>query len=498
MSIYRLSPKSSRNLATKSSCQWPISFMRTKMNLRTFGNRHSSLLCNFVSDQLESTMKNIISLLLTAIGVLNLNSAIIIDGRLDNSRIFPGTVHTYKISIPEEYNPEEGACLYVGLDGILCNAPNVIDTLIAEKAMPVTIGVYLNPGIVYSPDGSVLRYNRSYEFDSTTDLLAAFIEEELLPDVLKHITPDGQKIKFKTGGQNAAIFGLSSGGIAAFNVAWQRPDLFSRVFAGCGTFVPMRGGNQLEAIVRKHEPKPLRIFLQDGYSDTWNPIFGSWYEHNRMLASALEFAGYDCDFDWAEGGHSVARSSKIFKDVMRWMWRDYPQPIEKGETRNNFLHPLLDLKNSDWQQIKGNYRPVTVQDGVFNADTTLYVTREPGTDYLLQYTVDPVTKTLSNGERFYYLHSYDNVTLSKPSFTFDSLGNLWTLTEAGIQILDQNGRVRGILDLPANINKSCLENYQIILDDGVLNLITPDALYFRNLNVKPAVSGFTPPSQGQA
>ena len=81
-------------------------------------------------------------------------------------------------------------------------------------------------------------------------------------------------------------------GIAAFTAAWFRPDLFRRVFSGVGTFVTMRGGNDLQMWVRKREPQPLKICLQDGTEDVWNPIFGHWYEGNQMLASALQFAGY--------------------------------------------------------------------------------------------------------------------------------------------------------------------------------------------------------------
>lgn len=423
----------------------------------------------------------------------------IIDGRLDNSDIYPGTVHSFKISIPDAYNPAEPACLYLGLDGILCKAPAVIDSLIACGDMPMTIGVYLNPGVVYGADGTTpLRYNRSNEFDATDGRFASFLEDELIPAVEQLSTPDGRTIKLKAGGENAAIFGLSSGGIAAFNAAWHRPDLFGRVFSGCGTFVPMRGGDQLEALVRKHEPKALRIFLQDGFSDTWNPIFGSWYEHNRLLASALEFAGYDCDFDWAEGGHSVVRSTQIFADVMRWLWRDYPAPIKEGETKNNFLGPLLKSHSQQWAVNSGNYEPISNAGGIFNADTTLFVTPETNTNFMTQYTVDSATKTLANGQRFYYLHSYNNSMLTVASLTFDSLGNLWALTETGIQILDQNGRVRGILSLPKGIDLSDGSTYQLTLDEGRVSIITANAAYSRDVNASPAVSGQTPPSQGAA
>ena len=270
-----------------------------------------------------------------------------ITATLDNSKIYPSTVHSYIITVPDSYTPDQPAALYLGLDGILCYAPQVIDSLMAKNVIPTTIGVFLQPGVVKDSDGTVLRYNRSNEFDATDDRFATFLETELLPAVEKAVTADGRPVKLTRDPENRMIFGLSSGGIAAFTAAWHRPDLFGKIFSGCGTFVPMRGGQNIQAIVRKHEPKPLRICLQDGYSDTWNPIFGSWFEANAMLGTALQFAGYAPMLDWAEGGHSVRRATEIFPDVMTWMW----QPDTAAHaTSNDFLAPRL-IPGSDWQPI---------------------------------------------------------------------------------------------------------------------------------------------------
>ena len=211
----------------------------------------------------------------------------LIDGVLEHSDIYPGTVHTYQVYIPDQYDGKRPAALYIGLDGVLCNAPQVMDSLIAARKMPRTIGVFLQPGLITDAEGTVLRYNRCYEFDSTTGLFADFLEKELLPAVEQMNTPRGKPIRLSRRPQDRMIFGLSSGGIAAFNAAWHRPDLFGKVFTGVGTFVAMRGGNDLQALVRKTEPLPLRVFIQDGSNDAWNPLFGHWYEGNQLLASAL-------------------------------------------------------------------------------------------------------------------------------------------------------------------------------------------------------------------
>ncbi len=258
-------------------------------------------------------IKRLLFILILAVAALTARAGyVLIDGTLEKSEIYPGTVHTFQVYIPDKYDGKRPAALYVGLDGVLCNAPQVMDSLFAAGKMPCTIGVFLQPGVIKAKDGTVLRYNRCYEFDNTTEVFARFLETELLPAVEQMTTKKGKPIRLSRQPQDRMIFGLSSGGIAAFNAAWHRPDMFGKVFTGVGTFVAMRGGNDLQALVRKTEPLPLRIFIQDGSNDVWNPLFGHWYEGNQMLASALQFAGYDVQMDWSDGGHNVKRSTEIF------------------------------------------------------------------------------------------------------------------------------------------------------------------------------------------
>ncbi len=237
----------------------------------------------------------ILSAMMLAATILTTLRAETFTGSLESSAIYPGTRHSYSVVVPDGIDTDTAA-LYIGLDGVLCNAPAVIDSLARAGVMPPAVQVYLQPGLITDGD-RVVRYNRSNEFDATDGRFADFLIDELLPHVENTLAEAGHAVIPSRRPEHTMIFGLSSGGIAAFTAAWHRPDRIGRVFSGCGTFVPMRGGNDLQAIVRKHEPLPLKIFLQDGYSDTWNPTFGSWYEANRLMASALEFSGYDCAFD---------------------------------------------------------------------------------------------------------------------------------------------------------------------------------------------------------
>ena len=439
-----------------------------------------------------NTKRYFLSFLLAAIALSMAASHELIDGSIDNSATYPGTVHTLQVYVPEQYNGKKAAALYVGLDGVLCNAPQVMDSLIAVGKMPCTIGVFLQPGIIRAGDGTVLRYNRCFEFDNTTGDFARFLETEVLPVVEQMTTSRGKPIRLSREPQDRMIFGLSSGGIAAFNAAWHRPDLFGKVFTGVGTFVAMRGGNDLQALVRKTEPLPLRVFIQDGSNDAWNALFGHWYEGNQMLASALQFAGYDVQCDWSDGGHNVTRSTQIFPQVMEWMWRDWPAQQATGKTGNDFLQALLIDGDSGWNRIDDGMDNKPVKRIIY-PDLTTVALIQPGDDNVVwQYILQD--GNLTCGEPFYWLHNDDPArSLEITTITFDGNGNLWAATRMGIQICDQNGRVRAILRLP----QGCAPVNEIIIGNGMVTLSTATATWQRRFNVTPAILGERPTSQGQ-
>ena len=417
----------------------------------------------------------------------------LIDGSLEQSQVYPGTVHTFQVYVPDQYDGRRPAALFVGLDGVLCHAPQVMDSLIKARKMPCAIGVFLQPGVIQGAGDTVLRYNRCYEFDSTTGDFAAFLETEVLPAVEALKTRNGRPIRLSRRPQDRMIFGLSSGGIAAFNAAWHRPDLFGKVFTGVGTFVAMRGGNDLQALVRKTEPLPLRIFIQDGSNDAWNALFGHWYEGNQMLHSALQFAGYDVRCDWSDGGHNVTRSTQIFPQVMEWMWCDWPAAHVPGESQNDFLQALLPDDDNGWQRAGNGAARAPVKRIIYPDLTNIAIVPDTAAgNAVWQYILQDGQPTC--GEPFYWLHNDDNSRpLDIQAITFDGQGNLWAATGMGLQICDQNGRVRGILRLPHGIGP--VNEITIVQDYVWIHTATSD--WRRRLNVTPPALGTRPPSQGQ-
>lgn len=277
----------------------------------------------------------------------------------ERSQIFPGTRRTITVYVPEQYKAERPACVYVGLDGLGFNAPVVFDNLIHKGEMPVVIGVGVSPGQVDSarpPENP--RFNRSFEFDGLNDNLARCVLEEILPEVQRRQTPGGVPIRLSEDPNDRCTGGGSTGAIAAFTLAWQRPDAFRRVFTAIGTFVGMRGGDRYPVLVRKTEPKPLRVFMQDGSNDQWmgGPEVGDWWMSNQTMERALAFAGYQVEHVWGHGNHSGRHAAAIFPDAMRWLWKDWPQPVAAGTSQNLFLQAILQ-PGEDWQPVAAACRP---------------------------------------------------------------------------------------------------------------------------------------------
>jgi len=273
----------------------------------------------------------------------------------DHSAIFPGTHRDYWIYIPAQYKPDHPACVYVNQDGIQWKAPTVMDNLINTGEMPVTIGVFVTPGRVPAGDTSAARdrFSRSFEYDGLGDSYVRFLLTEILPDVERHRTSDGRTIRLSTNGNDRAIGGSSSGAIAAFTAAWERPDAFSRVFSAIGTYVGLRGGDRYPILIRKTEPKPIRVFLQDGSNDL-NIYGGDWWMANQTMERALEFAGYEARHVYGEGGHNGTMGGAVFPDAMRWLWRGWPSPVARGRSGNAVLQEVI-VPGEDWELVGEGY-----------------------------------------------------------------------------------------------------------------------------------------------
>jgi enterochelin esterase family protein len=268
-------------------------------------------------------------------------------------QVFPGTQHTYWVYVPAQYDPATPAALMVYNDGQAfkhetgdMRAQNVMDNLIYRREIPVMLGVFINPGRRPDQpeptprDWGDRNTNRPTEYNSLDDRYARVITEELMPALAKDysISKDPEM---------HGIGGSSSGAIAAFTVAWERPDHFRKVLSNVGSFVNLRGGHVYPEKVLAAEKKPIRVYLCDGRNDNRGLRAGKydermdWFHQNVRLMKALTQKGYDVNYSWGMNGHGQKFGGAILPEMMRWLWRDGPVSTDPNDAvERSFRQPV--------------------------------------------------------------------------------------------------------------------------------------------------------------
>ena len=274
-------------------------------------------------------------------------------GVFEQSKVFPGTTREYWVYVPTQLDRSRPAPAMIFQDGVQYRAPDVFNNLIHRKEIPPLVGIFVMHGRVTAASTNTLdRFNRSYEYDGLGDSYARFLLDELLPFVAAR-----HQLNLSTNGNDRAIAGASSGAICAFTAAWERPEAFRRVFSSIGTYVGLRGGNNYPTLIRKTEPLPIRVFLQDG-TDDLNIYGGDWWMANQEMERALTFAGYDVNHVWGDGGHNAKHATAIFPEALRWLWRDWPAPIvanASGKSKAPVATEVL-LPGAEWQTVSTGHK----------------------------------------------------------------------------------------------------------------------------------------------
>ena len=268
------------------------------------------------------------------------------------SPAYPGTQHTYWVYVPAQYDPAVPTALMVFQDGQAfkheqgdIRAQNVMDNLIYRREIPVMIGVFINPGRKPDqPEPTPREWgdrttNRPTEYNVLDDRYARVLIDELIPALKKdyNISDDPEM---------RGIGGSSSGAIAAFTVAWERPDQFRKVLSNVGSFVNLRGGHVYPEKVRANERKPIRVYLCDGRNDNRGlrrdgsyDETRDWFLQNVRLMKALTEKGYDVNYAWGMNNHGQKFGGAIFPDMMRWLWRDAPVSTDPKDTVERGFRP---------------------------------------------------------------------------------------------------------------------------------------------------------------
>jgi enterochelin esterase-like enzyme len=273
------------------------------------------------------------------------------------SQVYPGTQHTYWVYVPAQYDPSVPAALMVYQDGQAfkdekgdMRAQNVMDNLIYRREIPVMLGVFINPGRrPDQPEPTPRNWgdrdtNRPTEYNSLDDKYARVITEELMPALRKEFNISNDPDMHGIGGS-------SSGAIAAFTVAWERPNDFRKVLSNVGSFVNLRGGHVYPEKVLASEKKPIRVFLCDGRNDNRGRRNGNydekrdWFYQNVRLMKALTQKGYDVNYTWGMNNHGQKFGGAILPEMMRWLWRDGPVSTDPKDEVERAFRPPAAAKN---------------------------------------------------------------------------------------------------------------------------------------------------------
>lgn len=240
--------------------------------------------------------------------------------RWTSHSVYPGVERDVWLYLPHRVDRQRDVKLLVFQDGSsyfgpLVNATAVLDNLIHRGEIPMTAGLFVNPG--ETGPGIPLwggDDNRSLEYDTVNGDYATFLVDELFPVVRRRVSltddPAGR-----------VICGHSSGGACALTAGFHRPEEFGGVISHCGAFVDIRGANQLPTMIRKSPRKPLKVWHQTGSRDL-DFIFGNIPNANHELAAALKYRRYDTLFEFGNGGHTLRHAGAVFPETLRWIFRD--------------------------------------------------------------------------------------------------------------------------------------------------------------------------------
>jgi sugar lactone lactonase YvrE len=432
---------------------------------------------------------------------------------------YPGTPHNCAVYVPAQYDASKPTPFMIFLDGsqALGNSmrvPVVLDNLIAKHDLPPMIAIFVDPGILPAvSDADQNRYNRIYEYDSLTPRFSDFLLNELIPEVAK-------QYNLSKNPDDRGLSGVSTGAVGAFMAAWNRPDQFHRVLSLIGTYVAMKGADGLSALVRRTEPKPIRIFMQDGTADhitasePYGTSFaGSWPINNEVMYEALEFAGYDVKLVMGTDGHSTKQGGAILPDALRWLWRDYPAPIvvhepaaaqQPGYDSTDRVFSAI-YADKPWQQVGGDHdfiasltsdREGNVYFTAFDAGTILRADPDGKVSQFTTPSDHAILLRTGPNDRIYAVDAFkdrivswstiaatasDPKTLAKTStgpgdFVVTAAGNIYAIeyTNGAIEVIDPQGQSRAAIQW-AGQEIGLLEPSNLALSPDQSMLVVTDA-----------------------
>lgn len=443
-------------------------------------------------------------------------SGVVYDGEYTSNVFYKNATFAYQIHIPLCCQGIDDCGLIVTHDGLNAAEAAAVELLQKSGKAPACITIGISPGNLCATskqgESRNLRFNT---YDISTGHYANFVVDELLPYLIQKYN-----LKISASPDLHMVTGGSSGGICAWNFAWHRNDYFRRVYASSPTFSALGNGEIDPFLIRKYEPKPIRVFTDYSEIEPDN-YFGSSFIAAENFEKALSFANYAFKSEYHPGEDHCSRRENyeysIYKMLYLWEnWQSEPIGVNGLSTS---IETII-THHSHWQETDGysfqDHTKVLTPLGEYSAKGNCIRFTQNGTTSVISDAFEDISAIALSCDKWrmyiadrkrrcIYAASIAENGLFDGIYLFaslhiptefqnpgiydmyvDSEDRIYAVTELGIQCVRSYGLVDAILQNPGTTVPKKIE-----LDMwGNLNVLSGQTYFMRPLNgKKPNVDG---------
>lgn len=423
------------------------------------------------------------------------------------------------IYIPDYAKGKENLGLILTHDGLGKADAYAMDRLVKTGEMPPSVIIGIDGGM-FRPtiEEGFRRYLRPISYDVNCPLFADWVVDEVIPYFAKKYN-----LSLSDSPDMHVVMGGSSGGLSAWTFAWERNDFFHRVYMSSPSFLAMANGDAHLKLIRKCEPKPLRVFSEYSENEPDN-FFGSSFNVADGAERALKYSGYDAEFRYYPGEGHCSRGGDPESAVerQRFLWKNWDSEPVAIKKLSKIAELVIEI-GEGWQRAEAPFpeKVKAVSNGKFTAKGEytacggkIIFTDDMGESRVVAdgfgeitalviapdkwrlhvgdkirgcgYTM-PILKDGSLGRKV--IHGYLE---KKTDFEFpgifdmcaDAEDRIYAATEIGVQCIRGGGLVDLILENPEG--RTAVDKIEMG-DDGCLYALCGDRVYRRKLKDKKPI-----------
>ena len=439
------------------------------------------------------------------------------EGDYTGVRYKAGAVYHYNVDIPCFSEGKTDLALFVSHDGYQWADADAMYDLVLTGECPPFIGIGISSGELPSALGEERLGIRQNTYDPPTSDYSDFVVEELIPYLVEKY-----KLSLSPDPDMHIITGGSSGGISAFTAAWYHNEFFRRVYMSSPSFIDLMGGETFLSKIRKHEPKPIRVYTEYSENDAMCD-YGSDITAGQEAEFALRYARYDAAYNYRPGFWHVSHYGNYEAALvrMRFLWKNWQTEKIAPKGHNPHFDKVIDL-SKPWEKAEAFPEKVrAVSTGKYSAageylpegDKVIFVTPE-GDRRVVAEGFNDVTAVAVSGDKWRlflsdktksychfmkilpdgslqgdFIHGVLETELRGKwpggyDLCVDTDSRTYVATETGIQVIRYSGIADVILANPEGKPAVKVE----MGDDGCLYALTADGSVYK----RPLLTGKRP------